>query len=266
MNSNETVNNVKNENPNQVKSVMKAFALIEALNEGGPLSIGELSQQLSMDKATVHRLVNTIKTAGYMTQNMETKKYSNSIKLFEIGQNVITKIGLLDIARPFMDQLAVSSGESVNLGIFRDNKIIYIDKKEGKSAIRVSTKIGTSIPLHCTGMGKAVLAHIKGKQLEDILNTTEYKKYAINSPRDRETVLQSLKKCLEQGYSQDDEEYMDDIISFGAPVFNYKGDPIAAISISCPKARYKEQGQGELFPLLVKNAAELISKKIGYIL
>ena len=255
--------NIKN--VNTVKSIIKAFAIIEALDEAGPLSIGELSKMLAMDKATVHRLINTVKDIGYVTQNLETKKYSNSIKLFEIGRNVITKTGLFEAARPYIESLSAETGESINLGIVRDNKIVYVDKKEGKSAIKVSIKIGTSIPMHCTGMGKAVLSHMNETERENIVNQIEYKRYAKNTSLDKETLLRRLDKSHKLGYSIDNEEYIDDLISFGAPIFNYKGDPIAAISISFPKSRYDEADHGVAYPVLIKDAAANISKQMGYI-
>ena len=252
-------------NINNVKSIMKAFTIIEVLDNAGPLSIGELSEKLAMDKSTVHRIINTIKDIGYVTQSQETKKYSNSIKLFEIGQNVISKTGLFEAARPYIELLSSETGESINLGIVRENKIVYVDKKEGNSAIKVSIKIGTSIPMHCTGMGKAVLAHMNANERENIINQIEYVKYAKNTSLDKVSLLKKLDDCLKQGYSFDNEEYVDDLISFGAPIFNYRGVPIAAISISFPKSRYDENNQGRFYPALIKNAAENISKQMGYI-
>lgn len=255
----------KIESTNNVKSIMKAFAIIELLNDAGPLSISELSQSLAMDKATVHRLINTIKQAGYIVQNSETKKYANSIKLFEIGQNVITKTGLYDAARPHIDALAQATGESVNLGIVKDNKIIYVDKKEGLSTIKVGIKIGTSVPMHCTGMGKAVLATMNKNLRDEIINRIDYVKYSVNSPLDRKTVEERLEECVRNGYSMDKEEYVNDLISFGAAIFGYKGEPVAAISVSFPKSRYVEEENGKTFPELVKKAALDISRQMGYI-
>ncbi len=255
----------KQENSNNVKSILKAFLIIEKLNENGPMSIGDLSSQLLMDKGTIHRLINTIKSAGYIVQNTETKKYSNSIKLFEIGQNVITRTGLYEAARPFIDSLSSITGESINLGIVKDNKIIYIDKKEGKSTIKVGIKIGTSIPMHCTGMGRAVLANMNKELRDEIIDRIEYVKYAVNSPLNRETVEERLMETLKNGYSMDREEYVNELISFGAPIYGYKGEPIAAISISFPKSRYNENENGINFPELIKDAAANISKQMGYI-
>ena len=255
----------KHENSNSVKSIMKAFAIIELLNDAGPLSISELSNHLSMDKATVHRLINTIKQAGYVIQNPETKKYSNSIKLFEIGQNVITKTGLFEAARPHIEALASATGESINLGIVKDNEIIYVDKKEGKSTIKVGIKIGTSVPMHCTGMGKAVLAFMNKNVRDEIISRIEYIPYSKNSPLDRKTVEQRLEETARNGYSMDSEEYVNDLISYGAPIFGYKGEPVAAISISFPKSRLNENEMGKEFPDLIKTAALNISRQMGYI-
>ncbi len=255
---------MENNNGNSVKSILKAFAIIETLNEAGPLSISELSQALQMDKGTVHRLINTVRQAGYVIQNPETKKYANSIKLFEIGQKVVTRTGLYDLARPHIEALAQATGESINLGIVKDNEIIYIDKKEGMSTIKVGIKIGTSIPMYCTGMGKAVLAFMRPSIRDEIISRIQYVRYSVNTPMDQKKVEQELEDSRQKGYSMDNEEYVNDLISFGAPIFGYKGEPVAAISISFPKSRFTEEYARE-FPEMVKKAAADISRQMGYI-
>ncbi len=155
---------------NSVKSVMKAFLIMEELDKSGELSIGELSERLLMDKATVHRLVTTIKDAGYVNQNQNSKKYSNSLKLLAMGNRVMDKTGIRHISRPYMEELAEKTGETINLGVRVENKIIYIDKLESSSTIKVGLGIGTSVPSYCSGLGKAILAFTSDEQKEEILD------------------------------------------------------------------------------------------------
>ena len=118
--------------------------------------------------------------------------------------------------------------------------------------------------MYCTGMGKAVLAHMSENIRNEIISRIQYVRYSVNTPMDQKTVELELEDCREKGYSMDNEEYVNDLISFGAPIFGYKGEPIAAISISFPKSRFTEE-YARLFPELVKKAAANISRQMGYI-
>ena len=249
---------------NHVKSVLKAFSILEELDLAGESSIGELSLRLSMDKATVHRLASTLKYAGYVSQNMDNRKYSNSFKLLAMGNRVMERTGIKRIARPYLEELSKQTGETVNLGIKAGDRIIYIDKIESKSTIKVGLDIGTSLPIHCTGVGKAYLPFIQEEEIEEILNNTVYEKFTRYSIEDKVTLRGVLKETKERGYSIDDEEYVIGLICFGAPIFDYHGNPIAAISVSCPKYRYIESKHQEMYANYILEAALKISQQMGY--
>lgn len=249
---------------NYVKSVLKAFSILEELDYAGELSLGDLSDRLSMDKATVHRLVSTVKHAGYVNQNKDNKKYSNSLKFLAIGNRVMEKTGIKNIARPYIEELSDKTGETVNLGVKVDDRIIYIDKIESSSTIKVGLDIGTSLPIHCTGIGKAFLPFLPEEEIEDILDHTVYEKFTKYTIEDKDAIKDVLKATKERGYSIDDEEYVIGLICFGAPIFDYHGSPIAAVSVSCPKYRYVESKHLEMYSKYTLDAALKISRQMGY--
>lgn len=252
------------EKSNGVKSVRKAFLIMEELDKSGELSIGDLSERLLMDKATVHRLINTIKDAGYVNQNHDSKKYSNSLKLLAMGNRVMDKTGVKHISRPYMEELAEKTDETINLGVRVENKIIYIDKLESNSTIKVGLGIGTSVPCYCSGLGKAILAFTSDEEREEILDSISFEKFTDHSITDRALLTEELNRIKKNGFSIDDEEYVVGLICFGAPIFDFHGDPIAAISVSCPKYRYDEARHLNLYAGLAVEAARNISKKMGY--
>lgn len=252
------------EKSNHVKSVLKAFAILEELDLAGELSLGDLSDRLSMDKATAHRLINTIKYAGYVNQNKDNKKYSNSFKLLAMGNKVMEKTGIKNIARPYIEMLAEKTGETVNLGVKVEDRIIYIDKIESNSTIKVGLDIGTSLPIHCTGIGKAYLPFIPEEEMKDILDSTIYEKFTKHTIDDKYELRKIITETRERGYSIDDEEYVIGLICFGAPIFDYHGSPIAAISVSCPKYRYDESKHLNMYANYILEAAAKISKQMGY--
>jgi IclR family KDG regulon transcriptional repressor len=248
---------------NYVKSVLKAFAILEQLDSAGEMSIGELSSRLSMNKATVHRLVSTLKHAGYVNQNQDTKKYSNGMKLLTLGNRVAERAGIRRVARPYLEELARLTGETINLGIKAGDRIIYIDKIESKSTIKVGLDIGTSIPMHCTGLGKAYLSFMPEEEVEELINNTIFERFTEHSIVDKDTLRTSLLEIRERGYSIDDEEYVIGLICFGAPIFDYHGNPIAAVSVSCPKYRVESKHQ-KIYADYILGTASKISRQMGY--
>ena len=248
---------------NTVKSIIKAFAVIEELEKKGAMSIGELSLSLSMDKSTVHRIVNTIKEAGYITQSNENQKYENSIKLFEAGQGVIERAGLGSAARPHLESMAQMTGETVNLAMRMEHQVIFIDKIESKSTIKVGINIGTVIPIYCTGIGKAVFAFVPEEERCTLLKSIKFDKFTENTVTDPDLIAEQLKMIKKDGYSVDMEEYVHGLICFGAPILDHKAMPIAAVSISLPTLRFTKE-VGDEYPKLVKEAALRISRHMGY--
>ena len=254
----------KDDNTNNVKSVMKAFLIMEELDKAGELSIGDLSERLLMDKATVHRLINTIKDAGYVNQNFDNKKYSNSLKLLAMGNRVMDKAGVRHISRPFVEELAGKTGETINLGVQLGNKVIYVDKLESSSTIKVGLGIGTSVPSYCSGLGKAILAFTADDELQDILDSISFEKFTDRSITEKSKIMEEFQKIRGRGYSMDDEEYVIGLVCIAAPIFDYHGKPVAAISVSFPKYRYDASKHLALYSGLVKEAAHKISAKFGY--
>ncbi len=252
------------EKSNSVKSVMKAFLIMDELDKSGELSIGELSEKLHMDKATVHRLINTIKESGYVDQNPNNKKYTNSLKLLAMGNRVMDKTGIKHISRAYIEELAEKTGETVNLGIRVGTKIFYIDKLESSSTIKVGQSIGTNVPCYCSGLGKVILAFSEENIAKEILDSVSFEKFTDHSIVDREKLMEELAKIRANGYSVDDEEYVIGLICFGAPIFDFHGNPIAAMSVSCPKYRYEEKKHLLLYSGLVMEEAQKISKRLGY--
>ena len=171
----------ENTRNNSVKSVTKAFAIIDALDKAEELSISQLSEILEMDKTTVHRIVNTIKESGFVIQNPNTKKYSNSRKFYMYGRNVLHKNELGDIARPYIRQIAQITGETVNLGIRVENSVVYIDRAQSETGIQVATTTGKSIPMHCTGMGKAIMAYLSDEEIDAVRGALD----AVGDPAGR---------------------------------------------------------------------------------
>ncbi|PIE53718.1 MAG: IclR family transcriptional regulator [Dethiosulfovibrio peptidovorans] len=249
---------------NRVKSVVKAFSIMEALDKWGELSIGQLSEALEMDKATVHRLVSTMREAGYVNQDPDTRRYSNSLKLLAMGNRVMDRTGILKVARPHIKHLAGETGETVNLGILVGSKIVYIDKLESSSTIKVGQDIGADVPCYCSALGKAILAYSSDAVAEKILDHVVMRRYTKNSIVDKVALQEELRRVRETGFALDDEEYVEGLVCISAPVLDFTGSPVAALSISTPRFRFRQKEHMADYSRMVREEAGKISEKIGY--
>lgn len=252
------------ERSNIVKSIVKALDILELLDKKSELGITEVSENLELDKSTVHRLMSTLKEKGYVVQNTSNNKYLNSFKLFEMGNNVVEKLGLRRQAQPYLEHLARTTNETVNLAIMYDANIIYIDKIESSATIKVNLNVGKKLPAYCTGLGKAMIAFMPQKKIQEIMKDVEFVQYTDKTVADIDKLMEQLKEIKAQGYSIDDEEYVEGLKCVAAPIFNYSGDVIAAISVAVPKYRYDEGEKNIGYKKIIKNTAINLSKDLGY--
>ncbi len=250
---------------NIVKSIVKAFEILELLDHHGEMGITEISQALDWDKSTAYRIAASLKETGYIVQNDKNSKYANSFKLFEMGNNVIEKLGLRRKAQPYLEQLARSTNETVNLAIMYDAHIMYIDKIESTATTKVALNVGKKIPAYCTGLGKTMMAFMTDDQINAIIDKTTFEQYTHTTIKTPEELKEQLKTIKRRGFGFDDEEYVEGLKCIAAPIFNEESKVVAAISLAVPKYRYDE-GQKEIgYEYLVKATANNLSKELGFI-
>ena len=163
---------VPEKNPIQVAD--RLFRTLEVLAEAGPTGLMELSSALSLNKSTVHRILNSLICMGYVKQNPETSKYSLTFKIWDLANQLLTQNDIADIARPHLKELVAKCGETVHLVQIDGLDAVYIDKVESQSnSVRMVSKVGKRIPLYCSGVGKALLAEMDPKDVKAIWDESE---------------------------------------------------------------------------------------------
>lgn len=245
------------------KSVIKALEIIEILDAEGAMGITEIAGRLSMDKSSVFRALNTLKSKHYVRQEQDSLKYSNSYKLFEMGHNVVRKTGLPKMAYRFMRQLSRKVEGAVSLGVRDGVRAVYIDKIESDATVRVSMKIGQSLPLYCTGMGKALLAWVPEKKVRNLLGAVQFVKSGPNTLESLEALASDLVEIRRRGYSIDNEEHIPGLFCLAAPVFDASGDTIAAISVANVKMMLPDQGAVDTLADKIVGAADDFTASLG---
>lgn len=223
----------------RIKSMDKALDLLEFLSVNDQeTGITEISKKLHLGLSTVHRILTTLKSRGYVIQNQQTTKYRLGVKLFELGCAVQSTKRLVEITKPYLRQLSQSTNETANLAILEGKEVIYLDTIGSPEVLRTEIMAGTRTPAHCTALGKVLLAFISDGEFESLYKRDEpLSSLTSKSISSLEELKKNLKKVKKQGYAVDREEYKIGINCIGVPIFGRNG-AIAAISITGPASRF----------------------------
>ncbi|MEK4538144.1 IclR family transcriptional regulator [Peribacillus sp. FSL K6-1552] len=247
-----------------IQSVERTADILELFLVSGPeLSIKDISQQLNLSKSTVHGLIKTLVHRGYLQQNTDNLKYKLGMKLFELGNFIGEHLDIGKIAQPIIKSLVEELKETVHLVVRQRDELIYVEKVEGPSALRIYSHIGKRAPIHCTGVGKAILAYQDEKEIDRILSSCDLEPFTEHTMTDTKEIKNHLGLIREKGYSIDDEEIELGLKCVAAPIFDSKGTVIASISCASPKMRLSQERLPEVIAG-IKNAAFEISKCLGY--
>ncbi len=247
-----------------VQSVERTLDIIETLSEHKTgVGVTTLSKELKLHKSTVHRLLTTLMLRKYVEQDPETSKYKLGMRLFELGNAVLSKLDIRQHAMPYLRQLWRNSGETIQLAIVDQYKVLFVDVLETLERVGVKSNVGERIPLHCSSAGKIWLANLPEERLNEVLRFVKFEPftpYTIDNP---EKLKESVGEARDKGYAVDNQEYSTDLVSVAAPVRNYRGRVIACITITAPALRMDNDKIAES-GAQVKATAEKVSRSMGY--
>ena len=247
-----------------VQSIDRAIDIIEAVavkEEGRSLT--DISDTVGLHKSTAYRIIMTLVNRGYLEKNREGN-YRIGYRLIETTGYYINNLELLTEARPYIAEINTHLGLASYLGVLDGDQVVYADKITAPSASRLYSIKRTRVNAYCSSLGKCILANYSNSELEDIMKDCSFIKFTPNTISDMEQLRAELAKVRKQGWAMEDEEYETGQRCIGAPVYDYKGDIVAAISASGEKHVLTDDRINEVADYLVKKAFEL-SKALGYV-
>jgi len=248
----------------KVNSVDRALVILEYLGtQTKEVGVRELGQAIGLSKSSVHRILQTLRARGFVRWNPDNARYSLGMRAFEVGCGILRSMEAHSVAKPHLEQLVSQLGETAFLGVIDDSEMVYIDKIDGRRSVRMYADIGSRRPLHCTAIGKALLAHLDRAEIDRIIAARPLTRYTKATITDPEALRQELDKVRRQGYAEDNEELEEGLYCVGAPLFNYSGRPVASISVSVPKIGQQTVQKDRIIKAVVQSAQE-ISTKLGY--
>ena len=213
--------------PESVAAVLKVFGLLQTLADRNETGISDLSVRLAMPKATVYRFLQTMMTLGYVRQEADSERYGLTMKVFELGTKALQYPELVDLAKNHMQMLADKTGETVHLGTLIDSEIIYVHKVDSRHMLGMYSKVGRRAPLHCTAIGKVLMAWEHPERRALILQGAEFKRFRDKTIVEPAAFAQELERVKAQGFGEDREEFDDHIRCVGVPIFDRLNRPIA---------------------------------------
>ncbi|MGC7590232.1 IclR family transcriptional regulator [Bisgaard Taxon 46] len=259
-------NEENNKKANSNQSLVKGLLLIDILSNfpnGCPLA--KLAELSNLNKSTTHRMLQTLQACGYVKPANTVGAYRLTMKCLMIGQKTLSSLNILNITAPYLEQLNLDTGETVNLSMRDHHHAVMIYKLEPTTGMmRTRAYIGQRLELYCSAMGKIFMAHEKGHSLDDYWekNQSNIAQLTPKTIVTQEAMSLELEKIRELGYAMDNEENERGVTCLACPIFDINDNVAYSVSISLSTARLNQIGKDVLLHHL-KLAADAISKELG---
>jgi len=243
----------------------RLFATLETFTRyrEGNLSLDEITKLLGLPKSTTFRLLSSLDNCGYIEQNKDSGKYSLGSRFFDLANSTLPYQRLISIARPYLQSLMLTFGESVNLGVYDEGMVAHIFSIDSPKPYRVSATIGNRAYLHCTGMGKALAANLPVPLVEEMFLKHGLPQRTKNTLTNLAKLMNELESTRKSGVSHDKQEDVEGVSCFGSALFGADGKVVAAISVSGPAVRIDPQGPA--IQSAVRETARRISFALGWV-
>lgn len=249
---------------NTVQTLDRTFDIIELLaTSPNGMGVTEIGRKLGLHKSTVYRLIKALVQRGYLEKDQSTGAYRIGLKFVEISSLHIQQIELKTEAIPFMRHLSELTGQVTHLAIMDETEVVYIEKIDVIQSLRMYSQIGKRIPVYCSALGKVLLSGQNSDYQKRIMKKIKYTQQTKNTIREESQFINELEKTKQRGWAVDNEEHELGIRCIAAPIKDFTGKVIAALSITGSKntiAPEKDQYYSEL----VVEAADNISRRLGF--
>jgi DNA-binding IclR family transcriptional regulator len=242
---------------NTSSTTLKALRVLEEVAQfARPVTKTEIVERTGFDLSTTYRLLMTLVEAGYLIRDEQTKRFRLSYKVVTLSRNLIADNEISEMIHKALKKISDATGESVSLSMLDGMESVLVQQVKGTQLVNVNYQIGDRSVLHCTSIGKVLLA-FQDIRVFDQYTSTELKKYASNTITNRDDLARELQIIRSQGYAFDDHELNDSMRCVAVPVFESGGVVTRGISISGPDSRFTLERLNELKVPMLEAAREL---------
>ena len=248
-----------------VQTLDRALKIIELLAlHGEGFGVTEIGQRVGLHKSTVHRILSHLVSQGYIEKDEARPVYTLGLKFIELASLRLNQVEIKTEAGPYLRRLAATLDQSVHLAILADTEAVYIEKIEPRAHLRMYSQIGKRIPLHCSALGKCLVSDWAPADLAALASRLTYQGFTPTTRTTAGAFLAEVADARRRGWALDDEEHESGIRCIGAPVRDFTGKVVAAISASGTVGVITPDPQAQVSDLVVE-AARAISRRLGWL-
>ena len=244
------------------KSLRRGLQILDVFDEANDrLTATDIARRLNTLPGTIYPSLCTLEQSGYLVRD-EHKRYALGLRLLGFTDLVQRRLDLRDVAAGPLRELATRHSVNAHLAVLYEDVVLYLHREEGTPTVVIKEIVGARVPAYCTALGKVLLSGIDDEALRAYLATVKLVSHTESTITDRDRLDAEIRGVRERGYAVDDEEFHVGGLCFAAPVFDYRGRLIAAISLSVPKT-WKTDRDRPSYIRIVQAAAEDVSRRLG---
>ncbi len=245
-----------------IQSLDRAFDVLDALAANMGMTLTEIAKDLQQSPATMHRVLSTLEARNIVEIDLQTQTWHIGSMAFRLGSAFLRRSGVIERSHPVMRELMEQTGETSNLGIDMNGRVMFISQIETHETIRAFFPPGTISPMHASGIGKALLSQYSDQRIAEFLRSHALECFTDKTILAAADLQEDLLKSRQRGWAYDDEEKTTGMRCVAAPILNLFGEAVAGISVSGPTLRMSED-KIDRIGTMVRGAAERVSRSMG---
>ena len=246
------------------KTLTRAIQLMDCFTREQPhLGVREAARLAGFSSSTTGRLLASLKELGLLVQDPATRQYALAGKVLAWAEVYSASVDVRSLAQPYIYDLQRSTGETISLYIMEGSERVCVERLESEQNVRVVARVGRHLPLHAGSAGKLFLAYLPAEEREELLDHSELEVFTPYTITDRAELRRLSAVIREQGYAVSHGEWTIDASGVAAPIFNQRGQMIAALTISGPTQRFAEHQVERYIKSATRTAAQL-SRLLGF--
>jgi IclR family pca regulon transcriptional regulator len=244
-----------------IEALERGMLVLSQFDQNHPtLTMTDLIRRTGINKTTMFRILSTLEETGYLERDPVSRSYRPGIRVFALGFTALSSMDIRQLARPSLEALAQKAQLTASLSILDGVDIVYVDRIRKQQVVGVVLGLGSRLPAHCVSMGKAMLAHLRGEDLERYLQTAVMQACTPNTITDPDLLREELGRVREAGVAYNVDELAIGLRAVAAPILDSSGQPVAALNVSGSSNTISEEYLRAHLAPLVRDAAHQISR------
>ena len=250
------------------RSLERGLAILAHFTPERPLlGITEFADGIGMSRSTTHRYANTLRALGFLEQNA-SHEYRLSLRVTDLGMSALSSTGLREHARPYLEELRHRTSYTTSIAVLDGAEIVYVDRarsfRRGQNRIDLNLRPGSLLPIHCTSMGKVLLANLPETEKQELIGKMTLTSNAPNTITSRRALKAELEHVLEDGMAVNDEELVSGLVSIACPIRCESREVVAALNLAAHTSMISVDEMVSQLSSHLLATADVVSARLGF--